>query len=58
MSPNTRRKWTLPVVAKHIQLYVNDYTLALDERAVHALLDWQRQQGGTVRRFVLVPVFV
>ena len=24
------------VVAKHIELYVNDYTLALDEAAVHA----------------------
>jgi 1,4-dihydroxy-6-naphthoate synthase len=33
------------VVAKHIQLYVNDYTIALDERAVHALLEWQQQQG-------------
>lgn len=33
------------VVAKHIQLYVNDYTIALDERAVHALLDWQQSQG-------------
>ena len=33
------------VVARHIQLYVNDYTRELDERAVHALLDWQEQQG-------------
>jgi 1,4-dihydroxy-6-naphthoate synthase len=33
------------VVARHIQLYVNDYTLALDERAVHALLDWGEQHG-------------
>jgi 1,4-dihydroxy-6-naphthoate synthase len=33
------------VVAKHIQLYVNDYTLALDERAVQALLEWQQAQG-------------
>ena len=30
------------VVAQHIQLYVNEYTLALDERAVSALLDWQQ----------------
>ena len=35
------------VVAKHIQLYVNDYTIALDERAVHALLQWQQEQGAT-----------
>ena len=35
------------VVAKHIQLYVNDYTIKLDERAVHALLDWQEQEGLT-----------
>jgi 1,4-dihydroxy-6-naphthoate synthase len=33
------------VVAKHIQLYVNDYTITLDEHAVHALLDWQEQEG-------------
>jgi 1,4-dihydroxy-6-naphthoate synthase len=33
------------VVKQHIQLYVNDYTVALDERAVHALLDWQQEQG-------------
>jgi 1,4-dihydroxy-6-naphthoate synthase len=32
------------VAAKHIQLYVNDYTIALDERAVHALLDFAQQQ--------------
>lgn len=33
------------VVARHIELYANDYTRELDERAVHALLDWQKQQG-------------
>ena len=33
------------VMAKHIDLYVNDYTIALDERAVHTLLEWARQQG-------------
>ena len=31
------------VTARHIQLYVNDYTVALDERAVSTLLDWQQQ---------------
>jgi 1,4-dihydroxy-6-naphthoate synthase len=32
------------VTAQHIQLYVNEYTLALDEHAVHTLLDFARQQ--------------
>ena len=32
------------VTARHIQLYVNDYTRALDERAVQRMLDWGR--GG------------
>ncbi|HKY20577.1 MAG TPA: MqnA/MqnD/SBP family protein [Vicinamibacterales bacterium] len=32
------------VIARHIHLYVNDYTLALDERAVHAFLDWAQEQ--------------
>lgn len=39
------------VAAKHIELYVNDYTVALDERAVHALLDWQGQTSE-------LPVFI
>jgi 1,4-dihydroxy-6-naphthoate synthase len=29
------------VIAQHIQLYVNEYTLELDQRAVNALLVWQ-----------------
>jgi 1,4-dihydroxy-6-naphthoate synthase len=33
------------VVADHIHLYVNDYTLALDEGAVHTLLGWAEAQG-------------
>ncbi|HET9468257.1 MAG TPA: MqnA/MqnD/SBP family protein [Vicinamibacterales bacterium] len=39
------------VAAKHIELYVNDYTVALDERAVRALLDWQGQTST-------LPVFI
>ena len=35
MSRSTRRKWTRRWWRKHIQLYVNDYTITLDERAVH-----------------------
>lgn len=31
------------VVRRHIQLYVNHYTVALDERAVHVMLEWQSQ---------------
>ena len=35
-----------PVVcARHIQLYVNDYTLALDERAVLTMLEWGEREG-------------
>lgn len=33
------------VAARHIRLYVNDYTLALDESAVHSLLAWGEAQG-------------
>jgi predicted solute-binding protein len=45
------------VIEKHIALYVNDYTLALDERAVQVLLDWsQNQQIARIRASTL-PVF-
>ena len=30
------------VVRRHIDLYVNRYTVELDERAVHVMLDWGR----------------
>jgi 1,4-dihydroxy-6-naphthoate synthase len=46
------------VVAKHIQLYVNDYTVALDERAVHALLQWQQEQGGHPADPLAPPIFI
>ena len=46
------------VVAKHIQLYVNDYTVALDEHAVHALLDWQQKQDLNAVPASSLPVFV
>ena len=46
------------VVAKHIQLYVNDYTVALDEHAVHALLDWQQKQNLNAVPASSLPVFV
>ena len=33
------------VTARHIQLYVNGYTRALDERAVRRMLDWGQEEG-------------
>lgn len=33
------------VTARHIQLYVNDYTRALDEGAVQKMLEWGRREG-------------
>jgi predicted solute-binding protein len=33
------------VVRRHIELYVNDYTLELDERAVTRLLCFGEEQG-------------
>ncbi len=46
------------VVAKHIALYVNDYTLALDERAVQRLLDWSREIEGPRTGQSTLPAFV
>ncbi len=46
------------VVAKHIALYVNDYTLALDEHAVGVLLDWSRQHAGDRSGSSTLPIFV
>lgn len=36
------------VVRRHIQLYVNRYTVDLDERAVQVMLDWQADTSGHV----------
>ena len=33
------------VTQRHIKLYVNDYTVALDERAVMKMLEWGEQEG-------------
>ncbi len=44
------------VCARHIQLYVNDYTRALDENAVRKMLDWGQSQG--LFPPVTAPIFV
>ncbi len=46
------------VVKQHIQLYVNDYTVALDEGAVHALLNWQEQQGLSIAALPGPSIFI
>ena len=46
------------VTARHIQLYVNDYTRTLDERAVGRMLEWGQQQGLFPRADHSVAVFV
>jgi 1,4-dihydroxy-6-naphthoate synthase len=45
------------VIAQHIGLYVNDYTIALDERAVHVFIEWGEQQGGT-GALSRAPIFI
>ena len=46
------------VVAKHIKLYVNEYTLALDEHAVLTMLDWAEEQTPNPGVRSDLPVFV
>lgn len=45
------------VVRRHIQLYVNRYTVELDERAVHVMLDWGRNQKSTDAERDELPIF-
>jgi 1,4-dihydroxy-6-naphthoate synthase len=45
------------VIEKHIHLYVNDYTLALDETAVESLLEWARQHAEERDYTNLMPTF-
>ena len=44
------------VVRRHIDLYVNRYTVELDERAVHVMLDWARSSGSSAQSER--PIFV
>ncbi|HXW06259.1 MAG TPA: 1,4-dihydroxy-6-naphthoate synthase [Vicinamibacterales bacterium] len=45
------------VAARHIRLYVNDYTLALDERAVRTLIEWGDAQQPSAPAANPLPVF-
>ena len=46
------------VTARHIRLYVNDYTLALDESAVRRMLEWGEREGVFPRANPDLPLFV
>jgi len=46
------------VAAKHIHLYVNNYTVALDERAVLALLDFAQQEDPQSIVTPATPIFI
>ena len=46
------------VTARHIKLYVNDYTLALDESAVRRMLEWGEREGVFPRADPNLPLFV
>jgi 1,4-dihydroxy-6-naphthoate synthase len=45
------------VMARHIGLYVNDYSLALDERAVRTLLAWGEAEGVFPHVREELPIF-
>jgi 1,4-dihydroxy-6-naphthoate synthase len=46
------------VIAKHIGLYVNDYTIALDETAVQVLLEWSQEHLADQPRAGAMPIFI
>lgn len=46
------------VMARHIRLYVNEYTLALDEHAVHRLVEWATTEGVFPLAEGALPMFV
>lgn len=45
------------VTRRHIQLYVNDYTRALDESAVRTMLEWGRKEGVFPALNAALPLF-
>lgn len=46
------------VAARHIKLYVNEYTLALDENAVRRMLEWGEREGVFPAAVDTLPVFL
>ena len=46
------------VARRHIRLYVNDYTLALDESAVQRMLAWGEREGVFAAPDPALPLFV
>lgn len=46
------------VTRRHIELYVNDYTRALDERAVRVMLEWGQREGVFPKIDASLPLFV
>ncbi|MCC7126079.1 MAG: 1,4-dihydroxy-6-naphthoate synthase [Acidobacteria bacterium] len=46
------------VAARHIKLYVNDYTRALDERAVETMIAWATAEGVFPPATSALPTFV
>lgn len=46
------------VMARHIQLYVNEYTRALDEQAVHRMVEWATREGVFPPADDSLPMFV
>jgi 1,4-dihydroxy-6-naphthoate synthase len=45
------------VTRRHIQLYVNDYTRALDEQAVLRMLEWGEREGVFPPARESLPIF-
>ena len=45
------------VAERHIRLYVNDYTLALDESAVQRMLAWGESEGVFAPPDTTLPLF-
>jgi predicted solute-binding protein len=46
------------VMARHIELYVNDYTRALDEQAVCRMIAWAEGEGLFPPGDPALPIFV
>ena len=46
------------VTRRHIQLYVNDFTVRIDEAAVRTMLEWGEQEGVFPPADKSLPIFV